>query len=552
MSPIRPRRGPAPALGKKPEQVIEQRFQNGPVALDYRCALYRAGLRLDLATDQGEWLTAMVRLKPPVAVHLSERLVRTRAERRFTPWALDLLHVTFQAPASGHPDYLASEEDPFVRAWAFALRAARIFTDHEAALAQLEQVRQLLATAARAVVERCQPAALAVARRFHPLTRLYVYRLVAGDVTGRVAQLARSCPGALVFAAGLETRGGIAAEAARALIQDVVAGQPLAHVLRGAVEQFLLHEAVLAEEGRRGVMRAGTLSLLDGDTEALERWIDRMRLFVRRAGPRVSPLDLCAAPPALFAPEDIPVEVRANARWYEAMRVAEVKIEADVPAGFWSFLSRNALLLHGKALARVEEPLLAWEARGAGLVLARRLLAYAEATRRWPTRHTSAVELLASTDAWWHLRDRRTGPAQRLGEVLERLRRLELGEVEAIVSLGEDPGSDPVAGIVFPVFEAPVVEVAGVELQPIRTALELAAEGHRMGNCVAGLCGQLARGGHWILSGRILTEPVTVQVSRIQGCYVLEEARGSLNRKLARTEWRLLHRWLRALDAPLH
>ena len=167
MRPIRPRRGRAPALGKKPQQVIEQRFQIGPVALDYRCALYRAGLRLDLTTDQGGWLKATVRVKTPVGVHVAERKVQTRAGRRFTPWALDMRHVSFQAPASGHPDYLASEEDPFARAWSFALdvtRVSAVQVDDEAE-EQLEQLRLLLGSAARSLVARCEPAAFAVARR---------------------------------------------------------------------------------------------------------------------------------------------------------------------------------------------------------------------------------------------------------------------------------------------------------------------------------------------------------------------------------------------------
>ena len=374
-----------------------------------------------------------------------------------------------------------------------------------------------------------------------------MYREVTGDATGRVAELARVCPGALVFAAGLESCRGIARAASCALVHEVISGRPLARVLGDAVQQFLIHEAVLEEERRAQV--APNLAVLDGPQEALTRWVERMRLLVRRAGPRVSPLDLCAPPPQLFAPEDIPVEVRANARWYAAMRFAGHVIEADLPVGSWSFLSRNALLLHDVALARAEEP---WFARvaGEGLMLGRSLFGYARTTGQWPVRHANARALLTSADSWWLLQESRTGLAQRLGEVLEQLRKLDLGEVEAIVPLNEDPILDPVAGVVFPVFEPPTPDVAGVELRPITTALELAAEGRRMCNCVASLCGELARSGHWIFSGRILSEPVTVQISRIGGRYALEEARGYMNRKLSRTEWTLLRRWVGSLDAP--
>jgi hypothetical protein len=399
------------------------------------------------------------------------------------------------------------------------------------------------------LVARCQPAAFAVARRFHPLARLFVYKNVVADVSGRVAQLARSCPGALVFAAGLESCGGLAGEASHSLIDEAVAGRPLARVLSPAVEQFLIHEAVLEEQRPGGARTGRALALIDGSAEDLQRWLDRMRLFVRRAGPRVSPLDLCAPPPSQFAPEDIPGDVRANGRWYAAMRVVGLVIEPDAPPGLWSFASRNALLLYDEARAQADEPWLAWGSRSAGLTLARRLLAHARAIGRWPTRYTNAKELVASMHSWRLLQDSLTRPAQRLGELLEHLRKLDLGEVEAIHVLGEDHASAQGAGIVFPVFEAPVVEVAGVELAPIRTALELAAEGRRMDNCVAGLCGELARGGRWIFSGRIQGEPVTVEIAKLGGRYALGQARGYMNCGLSAGAWTLLGRWLRALDA---
>lgn len=521
--------------------------------LDYRCALYRAGLRLDLATDRGDWLRASVRLKAPVCVQVAEEIAVMEGARRFAPWALDLQHVSFLAPASGHTDYEAASEDPFFRAFAFARKTTRNLTrqDDAAAELNLEQLRFLLATAVRAAVVRCQPAAFAVARRFHPLVRLFVYRAVAGDVTGRIAELARACPGVLVFAAGLESCRGIARDASRGLLQDVVSGRPLARLLSDAVQQFLIYEAGQDEQRRaRGARAAPTLDVMDGPREALERWVDRLRLLVRRAGPRVSPLDLCVPPPQLFAAEDIPVEVRANARWYAAMRFAGHVIEADLPAGSWSFLSRNAVLLHDAALSLAEEP---WFARiaGEGLLLGRTLFAYGRATGRWPTRHTNGRALLASAQSWWLLQESLTGPAQRLGELLERLRKLDLGEVEAILPLSEDATWDPVAGVIFPAFEVRIPEVAGVELRPITTALELAAEGRRMRNCVAGFCGELAQGGRWILSGRVLGEPVTVEISRIDGRHALADARGYMNRKLSKAEWLLLRRWVGALDAPV-
>ncbi len=83
---------------------------------------------------------------------------------------------------------------------------------------------------------------------------------------------------------------------------------------------------------------------------------------------------------------------------------------------------------------------------------------------------------------------------------------------------------------------------------PIRTALELIAEGSRMRSCVAQMCRELVRGGRWIFSGSVEQELATVEVLRVAGRYTLGEARGLANRELSASARSALHRWLRALN----
>ena len=163
-------------------------------------------------------------------------------------------------------------------------------------------------------------------------------------------------------------------------------------------------------------------------------------------------------------------------------------------------------------------------------------------------RSTSAKAWLSSLQSWLDQQDRLAGPAERLGRLLEKLRGLDLGEVESIRPLEDGLGWDETAGPRFPTFDKPAVQIPGVDLRPVRTALELAAEGRRMGHCVATYCGELARGGRWIFTGSVEQEPATVEVVRVAERYALEEAHGFEDRELSASPWSALRRWGQALN----
>lgn len=347
------------------------------------------------------------------------------------------------------------------------------------------------------------PAAWRAARRFHPLARGPVLRWLREDATGRIAQLAHACPGALVLAAGLEARGGAFSEVARELRGDARRGLPLDLALDAASGRMA--EAMVARAGAGtcgDVPSAGAIANSVGGG-SVERWLLRLRWLVRRAGPRVSPLDLCALPPPVLVPEDIPSGA-ASARWYAALRVVcDEWLEHEVPAAAWSFASR-----HGVTLAR-EVALAAGgpgSARAAGAALARRALLRGLATGRWPCRGAGA---------------------RRWREALER---------------------EPEGGAHLPAYDGPAPRVRGVALRPLGTAGELVSEGRQMRNCLGQWHGRLAGRRRWVFSGRILGVPVDVEVWQVGARYVVPMALGPGNGSLTDAQRAALVRWLRALN----
>ncbi len=531
--------------------MIDEVFRIGSTQLRYRCTLYRTGLRLELDSDRGDRLRATLRVRAPVALHLEEEIVERDPVCPFRRWERYALHASFQAPYASRTGYIGNGDELFGRVLLFVYRAAGPACTRSRA--ERERLRDSLAHAVRAAVARCDPEAFAIARRFHPLARFFVYRQLLDDASGRIRQLASACPGALILAAGLESRGGIAGEAARDLVREVVAGRKLALVLSDAAQGLLVDRAALEERMvGRGYAPGPALTLFDASSDEFGLWLDRMRLFVRRAGPRVSSLDLCGMPPPRFAPEDIPRDPRLNGEWYGVVRLAADCVEQEIPARAWSFLSRNAAALYAVAVARTDPD--DGDTRDNGIALVRHALAYSDATGRWPGRSTSAKAWLSRVEAWWNERALPaepadpTGPADRLGWLLEKLRGLDLGDVEAIQPLKDDLEWDETAGPRFPAFDMPTTEIPGVDLRPILTALELAAEGRRMGNCVATRCGDLARGGRWIFSGYVQQEPATIGLSGSAGHYTLLEARGFKNGELSASARSALLRWVQALN----
>lgn len=162
------------------------------------------------------------------------------------------------------------------------------------------------------------------ALRFSPEARPRIATLIAADASGRVAQMARVCPGLLGLLLAFENAGF--AQVARLLSLDIQRGRRLNHLLATAVTEW--HQAT----------RPGT-----GAKDAA--LTHRQALLLRRAGPRVPPALLWLPPPVELVPEDIPRRALENARWFRVMKSCPELLEMDPPAPWRSvarFFSKHA------------------------------------------------------------------------------------------------------------------------------------------------------------------------------------------------------------------
>ena len=214
-------------------------------------------------------------------------------------------------------------------------------------------MRRLYATLAdleRTAADLCDQPSRRLALRFPFHLRFWAYARLVEDTTGRLAQLAEVCPGALTFAFGLQEatkRGAVdTGEAALRLLADVVSGRRLAAVLRDAVEAWAQGAAEMARESERWDPVWSRVAHARGaERQAL---LECQYLLIRRAGPMVPSTTLFLPPPLSFVAEDIPRAVRANARWFKAVKCSRsllVGMPAAEPGraeGFCGFISKNA------------------------------------------------------------------------------------------------------------------------------------------------------------------------------------------------------------------
>ena len=93
----------------------------------------------------------------------------------------------------------------------------------------VRQVRATIHEAACAAAALLDQDARKIALRFPAHMRMWLCRHLAVDTSGRLAQLAQACPGALIFAfalAKLGHRAGVGAAGAK-LLRDAIAGRGL-------------------------------------------------------------------------------------------------------------------------------------------------------------------------------------------------------------------------------------------------------------------------------------------------------------------------------------
>ena len=234
---------------------------------------------------------------------------------------------------------------------------------------------QPLVRRARLWLARALPrSARSVARAFHPSTRLDVVRRVAADPSGRVAQLAKVCPGVFVLAVGLGARDALDEACLR-----TIRGEPLADALAPVLARWAA--------GRKGAVD-----------------VARHSRFVRRAPAALDPrLSLYPFPIGL-ALDDVPSEPAARAAWFTA-------------AG--AFAGRTDCHAHAP-----DSPLAAFvSAQGASLGVAdprhlkdllTRLELRGQALGRWPARRTTMDAAKRAAGRFYEGISTRRVPSRRL------------------------------------------------------------------------------------------------------------------------------------------
>lgn len=359
------------------------------------------------------------------------------------------------------------------------------------------------------LADACEPRMRRLALRFLPHLRFRVYKAVREDPTGRVAQLAESCPGALIFALGLVERRGTA-RAGRTLLAGVAAGRPLDAVLDRALEAWC--HAAPRWAARESLGRGAFSHFLDGSEQDRRRALLAQRLLIRRAGRMVSTTALWLPPPLAFAPEDIPRRPRDNALWYRLLKSSATTLcpheqHPHRSAGVCAFVSAHALALPQAMCAELDE---------LPCVHVGTLLEFAVAEGRHP--------------------GRRTDPHRFVQDV----RRWAATEGDAVLSAPADlPETTPLARWPYPDLVMPALEI-----RSIQTAGALAEEGHQLGHCVGALTGEAMASRRFFFSARVGGARLTIELRRRRHGIDVGQIAGEHNRAATRAELSALTPWL--------
>ena len=323
--------------------------------------------------------------------------------------------------------------------------------------------------------------ARALARRFAPTDRLAVHNELAADPSGRLAQLAATCPGLLSLAA-----------AGRTDYRSLLLGS----IRRGVRLRWIIDELwdwAWAREIRDPA---------PGVTpeRALRPWI-------MRASSAVCGAHLCNLPVRPIIGDDIPTARIDNRRWYAVMS----ELFEDFPSGelpmdrvdtFLAFCSRHAPLLDRRAPGRSAT---SW------------LLEACRVHDRWPSRRTDPHGLIERAQRWHRsLRD-----ARRLGRQLS-------GRVVPLPELHPAPPRGRV-----------------LRATPITTAQDLYAEGQGMGHCVYQFLAEALSGKTVFCHIEHRDESLTLAIRRVEGRWAYPTLSGFKNKMPSKAAMAAVRGWLR-------
>jgi hypothetical protein len=484
-----------------PSTVVTAEFHYKCATVELRRCTWPRQLRLQLRADhegrESTQFDLVVRVRPRFTLR-----VRRAGKWETRTWGL----TAGLTRTSG---------DPFAeaRTWIYrALTPVRPRKGHKADRSLSKAMREARAAihdAACAAVALLDATARKVVLRFPNHMRAWLFQQLTTDPSGRLAQVAQACPGALTFAYALQAFGrrtGCVRAASR-LLQGIIEGRPI---------NFLLEEAVStwAENAGRRVEQDCTPEaylrnwrcLAECQGNERQSLLRAQRLLIRRAGAGVPSLTLWLPPPPAVAPEDVPKNKLANARWFRVMKCLRpvLALHDDVRPehghNLCMFVSLHALeIRESEELGNSDY----WRTSA--------LLDYARATNHWPQRSTSAARYLEAAETWHrHFQEIRQ-MAELAAETGERL---------------VGPDGNP---LLFPEPPCPGWRSGEDTFIPLRTAEEVLAEGNRMHNCVASRVGEALADRAFLYHGTIGGKSLTIQITREGKGYRLVEAAGVSN-----------------------
>ena len=416
--------------------------------------------------------------------------------------------------------------------------------DSPTALRKRHLMTRLLRLLAREAFRRTDPTARQLACAYGPELRFHIYQLIVADPTGRVGQMVAVCPGLLGLISGLQGSGAAENEAARHLLAGIAEGRRLPRLLEAAARASLAPAALTIWTHGDGARR-----LAWARPSEFEAAVSARQRLTARASPLVDISGLFAAPPLAFALEDIPRDPVGNARWYSLMRYAGLVLfsvsNLALREPLSSFVSANALLIASRARRRgiAADGLIDVDAPGVVWFL-QRLVRYAGATGRKPSRATNALKYFEACDAWARQRGEDSA-AGRLGRLLRRISLLDLGKVTSVHALTPGASLEGVQRVRLP--NGPLEDVTrpGLVLAQLRSPEALASEGWTMGHCVGSWVPKALSGEVAVYAGEVGGQRLTVALQRTRrGTVMVLDARRAANAEATAAQTSQLNAWV--------